>query len=108
MISESQLQKVIAKLKVKPGLIGESLRIEGPWRVGLFWDREEKAFLLYLYWNNQEKLLRLDKDIDIKTAGRSQWMADNTWRLTEKGRSKVESNVLIAIRATEAKLVRDK
>ena len=96
------LLPILQKLRVRSGLVGESKLIEGPWRVGFFYDRDGKNFELVLCYNAQCKHLPLAKD-DVETRGRSMWMTSNTWRLSPSGMAKGES-ILKAVEATEARL----
>lgn len=93
------LRNVLEKLRVKSGLRGESAHLDGPWRVGFFYDRNESSFTLTLYYNTRSKTILLNRN-DVETRGRSNWLADNTWRLSKSGLEKGET-ILKAVEVTK-------
>jgi hypothetical protein len=99
------VEDVLKSLKVKSGLQGEWKSIGEPWKVGLHYDRDEKGFVFTIKYKNREGRLLLAKD-EISTKGKSMWMADNTWRLTEKGIERLLVNIEKSRQSVEARAAR--
>jgi hypothetical protein len=79
-------------MKVSPGLHGEWRSIGEPWKVGLHYEWDEKEFVFTIKYKNRQGQIILSKD-EIATKGKSMWMTDNTWRLTEKGITRMLINI---------------
>lgn len=95
---------VLAKLRIRPGLASNpprDLPIEGgAWRIGFVYDREQEVFVADLYLGARRSRMRLER-ADVETRGRSSWMADNTWRLSQQGIAKVTGSIVSCVEETE-------
>jgi hypothetical protein len=105
------LEDVLRSLRVKPGLMCTGTHpIEGPvgsWKVAFGYDRQPPgAFTLTLYFGEKSKTISLPKD-DVETRGRSDWMTDNTWRLTEQAVAKHAAGIRSSQEATAARIARE-
>jgi hypothetical protein len=95
MIDDAAVRAVLAKLRVRSGLRGEVRDLDATWRIGLWHGSPSAAgFLATLYHNpsGRQSTMALTS-ADVETRGRSQWMANNTWRLTAEGIDRVAASI---------------
>lgn len=104
MITKTQIQDTLAKLRVKSGLRGERRRLDKNWEIGMWYDRENSSFILELVYKYKSKKVELSSDM-IETRGKSQWMTDNTWRLSKLAIDRHTDGILAAINATESNAI---
>jgi hypothetical protein len=97
------MEAVLESLRVKSGLIGSGRKsLGGPWAISFQFDRQNNSFTLTLYYGARSTTMGLTRE-DVETRGRSQWMTDNTWRLSPRGVQKAAESIRGAIERTEAK-----
>ena len=94
-MSPDTIRAVLAKLRVRSGLRGEIRDLDATWRIGLQHGRPSVAgFLATLHHNpsGRHSTMALTS-ADVETRGRSQWITDNTWRLSPAGIERVAASI---------------
>lgn len=92
-LSAEKVQKVLESLRTKPNASMASKPLGGPWSVSFWYSPEHKQFVMGLRRGGRENLMALTQD-DVETRGKSSWIADNTYRLSAAGVSKVLASIM--------------
>lgn len=95
-MTREKIASVVAKLRVKPGLVGDRLPLDKKdllWKIGFYYDRTEKGFVAKLWRGERSSTMTLDRKY-VETKGKSHWLADNTWRMTSEGVQRVVDSIM--------------
>lgn len=87
--TRAEARTCLEKLRVKPGLIGQS-KLCGDLRLGFWFDRDAKCFAASVEKStggDRQSMGLTEKDRE--TRSRSVWATNNTWRLTPAGVEKI-------------------